>query len=66
MHYRHMQVTAQVQLDGQEYPIVMDFETSTWKTERSFDEGDFPFIVATQGKRFEIYSDGTFAEEEMP
>jgi hypothetical protein len=61
-----MKVNAQVQLDGQEYPIVMDFDKSTWKAERSFGEGDFPFIVETQGKRFEIYSDGTFAEEELP
>jgi hypothetical protein len=61
-----MKVNAQVQRDGQEYPIVMDFDKSTWDAERSFDEGDFPFIVETQGKRFEIYSDGTFAEEELP
>jgi hypothetical protein len=59
-----MKVNAQLQLDGQEYRS-LDFDAWTWKAERSFDEGDFPFIVETQGKRYEIYSDGSFAEEEM-
>ncbi len=49
---------------GESRPVDLDFETYRWSAPRDFAEGDFPLIAAVRGKRYEIYSDGTFAEEE--
>jgi hypothetical protein len=32
---------------------------------RPLEEGDFPLIVFVDAKRYEFYSDGTFAQEEL-
>jgi hypothetical protein len=49
---------------GESRPVHLDFEARRWSAERAFAEGDFPLIVSVRGKRYELYSDGTFAEEE--
>jgi hypothetical protein len=36
-----------------------------WTCTTEFDLADFPFIALVGGKRFELYSDGTFDEEEL-
>lgn len=49
---------------GEPRPVEMDFEQRRWWAERGFAEGDFPLIATVRGKRYELYSDGTFDEEE--
>jgi hypothetical protein len=34
-------------------------------TVHELDEGDYPLIGMTDGRRYEVYSDGTFAEVEL-
>jgi hypothetical protein len=41
-----------------------DFKTHQWSADRAFAEGDFPLVVSVDAKRYELYSDGTFDEEE--
>jgi hypothetical protein len=50
---------------GESRPVDLDFETNRWSAEADFAEGDFPLVASLGAKRYEIYSDGTFAEEEL-
>ncbi len=50
---------------GESRPVFLDFRTRRWSAERSFAEGDFPLVVSVAEKRYELYSDGKFAEEEL-
>jgi hypothetical protein len=59
-----MKTTVQVELDDGEFPVELDFDSGRWSAEEQFDEGDFPFVAETGGKRYELFSNGTFAEEE--
>jgi hypothetical protein len=47
-------------------PFELNFEDMTWHAGHAFPEGEFPLIAEVDGKRYEVYSDGTFAEEELP
>ncbi len=47
-------------------PIELDFDTFTWHSARELPEGQFPLSATVDGERFELYSDGTFNEEELP
>ena len=49
---------------GEGRPVDLDFETGRWSCERPFAEGDFPLVATVRGKRYELYSDGRFDEEE--
>jgi hypothetical protein len=43
----------------------LDFESGHWSTAgETPPEGEFPFVVHVGGKRYELYSDETFAEVE--
>jgi hypothetical protein len=42
----------------------LDFESLRWTSTSEPPEGDFPFVGQLNGKRYELYSDGTFAEVE--
>jgi hypothetical protein len=58
-----------VQLEDQRLAFDLDFETQKWRPEdpdavAQLDEGDFPLVGIANGKRYELYSDGTFAEVE--
>jgi hypothetical protein len=45
----------------------LDFELWTWSpgVAPRPPEGEFPFVVRVDGKRYELYSDETFAEVEL-
>jgi hypothetical protein len=44
--------------------FVIDWDTHRWTAAVKPDEGDFPFVGHVGQQRFELYSDGTFNEEE--
>ena len=43
----------------------VDWDAKTWKRETPLEEGEFPYIAEIRGKRYELYDDGTFDEEEI-
>jgi len=55
-----------VQVTIDEKPVDVDLDRSTMRWSPDvFDEGDFPVTAMADGKRYELYSDGTFAEVEL-
>jgi hypothetical protein len=50
---------------GDRYPFILDFDAHTWSAGADFDESDFPLTVKVGDMRYELYSDHTFAEEEL-
>jgi hypothetical protein len=59
-----------ISFDDKNYTFDLDNETEQWAASNPadldvFDEGDFPLIGTVDGKRYELYSDGTFAEVEV-
>jgi hypothetical protein len=59
-----MSESVQATSGGIDFPIQLDFETHRWTATSVPPEGEFPFVVLLRDQRFEIYSDGTFAEVE--
>lgn len=51
-------------VEGVAVPFELDFESRSWTAERQFAESDFPLVAEVNERRYELYSDGTFAEEE--
>ena len=47
-------------------PVVfrLDWKQSRWHALESLDEGVFPLIAVVDERRYELYSDGSFAEVE--
>ena len=60
-----MNQTAQIVVAGESYPFKLDFDEHIWTADRDFQEGDFPLIAEVDGGRYELYSNGTFSEEEL-
>lgn len=59
-----------IPFEGRQLEFHLDDATGTWKARdpavpEELDEGDFPLAGTVQGKRYELYSDGTFAEVEL-
>lgn len=59
-----MSATINIEIDNVLVPFALDFGTSYWSASQELPEGYFPIIAHHEGKRFELYSDGTFAEVE--
>ncbi len=62
--------TIAITFGSKNYEFDLDAETEQWTIDDPddldvFDEGDFPLIGTLDGKRYELYSDGTFAEVEF-
>jgi hypothetical protein len=55
-----------VTIAGVVQPIELDFDTFKWHSAQDLPEAEFPLIATVDGERFELYSDGTFDEEELP
>jgi hypothetical protein len=53
-----------IEVDGRLIPFRLDWKQSRWHAMEAPDEGAFPLIAIAEGKRYELYSDGTFAEVE--
>ena len=61
-----MSERVEIEAQGSIVPCELDFTTRCWEGPHVFDEADFPIVVTpADGKRYELYSDGTFAEEEV-
>ncbi|MBD5633122.1 MAG: hypothetical protein IAI49_01485 [Candidatus Eremiobacteraeota bacterium] len=56
--------TVSIDLDGVAETFELDFENVTWRAARKFPEGAFPLNAEYEGKRYELYSDGSFSEDE--
>jgi hypothetical protein len=53
-----------IDVDGETIPFRLDWPHDRWHSLEELEEGDFPLITVVDGKRYELYSDGTFAEVE--
>jgi len=51
-------------VDGLEIEVELDFESWHWSSVAHPAEGEFPIVVHADAKRYELYSDKTFAEVE--
>jgi hypothetical protein len=54
----------QIQIGGCTVPFRLDWQHARWHSLEEIDEGDFPLVTLVGAKRYELYSDGTFAEVE--
>jgi hypothetical protein len=59
----------EIEVGGRNIDFDLDHGTCAWTlvtegTADVLDEATFPLIVMSNGKRYELYSDGTFAEVE--
>jgi len=57
-------MTTQIEIEGRNIPFTLDWIRQRWHSMTKQEEGDFPLIAVVDGKRYELYSDGTFAEVE--
>jgi hypothetical protein len=57
-------MTIHIDVEGQSVPFRLDFKNWRWHSLEELEEGAFPLVTAAEGKRYELYSDGTFAEVE--
>jgi hypothetical protein len=55
----------QIEVSGGVATFAMDEQQGSWRCARELRQGDFPLIRVVNGKRYELYSDGTFAEVEL-
>jgi hypothetical protein len=57
--------TVQLQVGDETISFTLNFTTWRWSSASHLTEGDFPLIAVVEGKRYELYSDGTLAEVEL-
>ena len=62
--------TVSIMLKGRRLEFNLDYHARKWTAidesrHGSFPEGEFPLIAYANGKRYELYSDGTFAEVQL-
>ena len=54
----------QIEIDGRMVQFRLDRKQSRWHCLEELQEGVFPLPTIVDGLRYELYSDGTFAEVE--
>jgi hypothetical protein len=57
-------MTAAIEVDGVLVVFTLDPERKLWHCSEEQPEGAFPLVTSVRGKRYLLYSDGTFAEVE--
>jgi hypothetical protein len=57
-------VNVQIEVKGRNIPFGLDWEKWRWESSEKQPEANFPLITFVDGKRYELYSDETFAEAE--
>jgi hypothetical protein len=60
-----MQQNVQISVEGQVMPLDVDIASKRWSAKDVPGEGCFPLVMDLNGKRYELYSDGTLGEVEM-
>jgi hypothetical protein len=58
-------MNVQIEVGGRVATFAMDERQGSWHCAGKLSQGDFPLIRVVSGKRYELYSDGTFAEVEL-
>jgi hypothetical protein len=61
--------TISIVIAGEPHNFEIDLGNGTWTSAADgteLDEADFPLIAEIDDQRYELYSDGTLAEEELP
>jgi hypothetical protein len=56
--------TVTAESEGLAFVVELDFDSGRYHAASEPPEAEFPFIAHANGKRYEIYSDGTFNEVE--
>jgi hypothetical protein len=54
----------EINAEGNNTLFTLDWEKQCWQSMDEQIESVFPLIAVVDGKRYELYSDGTFAEVE--
>jgi hypothetical protein len=57
-------MTVHIKVDGREIPFTLVQEKGGWRSTEKHEECVFPLITEVEGRRYELYSDETFAEVE--
>jgi hypothetical protein len=57
-------MVVQIDVEGRVIPFRLDHDNWRWHSLEELEEGAFPLITVVDGKRYELYSDGHFAEVE--
>ncbi|MGD0136778.1 MAG: hypothetical protein ABSE57_32440 [Bryobacteraceae bacterium] len=57
-------MTIEIEVEGRNIPFRLDWEDRRWESLEKQQESNFPLIAEVSGKRYELYSDETFAEVE--
>jgi hypothetical protein len=57
-------MTIRIRVGDRSIPFRPDQQHWRWHSLEEPEEGDFPLIAVVDGRRFELYSDGTFADVE--
>lgn len=57
-------MTVQINVGGRAIPFRLDLKNWRWHSLEEPKESDFPLIAVVDGKRYELFSDGTFADAE--
>ena len=57
-------MTVQIQVNDRNIPFSLVPEKGSWHSSEEVKESDFPLVKIVDGRRYELYSDGTFAEVE--
>jgi hypothetical protein len=57
-------MTVTLDVEGRQISFTLDWKQSCWQSGEQLDESLFPLIAIVDDRRYELYSDGTFAEVE--
>ena len=57
-------MTIQITVGGRSTLFRLDWKHRRWHSLEEPEEAAFPLIIVVDGKRYELYSDGTFDEVE--
>jgi hypothetical protein len=60
-----MQTTVHIQIAEEPTPFDLNLDTKRWSNQNVPPECEFPLAAEIGDKRYELYSDKTFAEVEM-
>ena len=57
-------MTIQIEVEGRKILFRLDWKHSRWHCVEELPEANFPLIADVDGRRYELFSDGTLEEAE--